>query len=547
MKTDQILKLMGDKTFLDKIYQFSYHRCNTSYEAEDLCSDIILAVISSLFKSERVDNFHAYVWTIAKRVYADFCKKRHQFSLNVNLDDYALFLAEKENEIERFIDDTVSAEQLRQIFSQIAFLSKTYRDVMVMYYIDEFKMKDIAQALHISETTVKQRLFYARNTIRKEVTNMNQRNLSLKPVSLVFFGIGNPCGNDPRTKAERTFSQNLIYLCKDKPKTARELSDELCVPMLYIEEELEIQCHGENGSYGMLRRLDNGRYTINTLLVDYEEYDEANKIYEKHLPEYCSILKANLEEDRTELLSFPYLSPQQDTRFILWSMITDTVCDLERKINQTISRKHFSDITPVERDFSTIAIAFHDSVPQRLDFYGRDGITAAAISGYKNVFVSNIYGNRIDKHFHCGHNISQDEKLLITLKAIGGLPIDKLTELEKEIAAKAIECGYLHKTANGLEPKPIVIESGQKNAFRSLSHRLNRGTEHIIEKIADESAAFMKKHIPAHLMNEYQIYTEEIAGIRILSDVIDECIKENLLTIPENRLNAEGVLIVVEK
>ena len=78
MKTNEILKLIGDKEFLDKIYQFSYRRCNTSYEAEDLCSDIILAVISAVHNQENVENFYAFVWTIARRVYADYSKKRNQ-------------------------------------------------------------------------------------------------------------------------------------------------------------------------------------------------------------------------------------------------------------------------------------------------------------------------------------------------------------------------------------------------------------------------------------------------------------------------------------
>ena len=74
MKTNEILKLIGDKEFLDKIYQFSYRRCNTSYEAEDLCSDIILTVISAVHKQEQIENFYAFVWTVARRVYADNSK-----------------------------------------------------------------------------------------------------------------------------------------------------------------------------------------------------------------------------------------------------------------------------------------------------------------------------------------------------------------------------------------------------------------------------------------------------------------------------------------
>ena len=137
-----------------------------------------------------------------------------------------------------------------------------------MFYIDRLKVHEISSRLKISETTVKQRLFSARNSVRKEVETMNERGYVLKPIKLAFSGTGSPCGNDPRSKTERMFSQNLIYLCKDKPKSAKELSEELCVPMPYIEEELEIQCHGENGKYGMLRKLENGKYAVNIHLVD---------------------------------------------------------------------------------------------------------------------------------------------------------------------------------------------------------------------------------------------------------------------------------------
>ena len=48
---------------------------------------------------------------------------------------------------------------------------------------------------------------------------MNERKLTLKPISLTFIGTGNPVGNDPRNKAERILSQknypkNFVFLCR---------------------------------------------------------------------------------------------------------------------------------------------------------------------------------------------------------------------------------------------------------------------------------------------------------------------------------------------
>jgi len=289
MKTNEALKCIGDKEFLDKIYQFSYRRCNTSHDAEDLCSDIILALLSALHKTESVENFYAYVWGIAHRVYADYSKKRNRIRQAVSIEDSDLLLSSKENEIDRFIEEAADMEQMKKIFAEISFLSKAYREVMVLYYVDEIKVKDIAVRLGINETTVKQRLFSARNIVRKEVKNMN-KNLSLKPIELSFAGAGDPIGNDPRSKAERILSQNIVYACKDEAKSAKELSEELFVPMPYIEDELDIQVRGENGSYGLLRK-EGEKYIANVIIVDNNRLDELGEIYTKHLDELALKLK----------------------------------------------------------------------------------------------------------------------------------------------------------------------------------------------------------------------------------------------------------------
>lgn len=548
MKTNEILKLIGDKEFLDKIYQFSYRRCNTSYEAEDLCSDIILAVISAVHNQESIENFYAFVWTIARRVYADYSEKRNQTRQTIIIENSDLLLAAKENEIDSFIEEAAEQEQIKKIFVDISFLSKAYREVMVLYYLDEMKVKDIALKLGINETAVKQRLFSARNTVRKEVETMSNRNLSLKPIRLAIVGTGNPMGNDPRTKADRVLSQNLIYLCKDKAKTAKELSEELCVPMPYIEDELEIQVYGENGKYGMLRKLDNGKYITNILLVDYSEYDEANKIYEKYLDEYIPILKANFEKQKQDILLFPYLSEQSDATFIMWALISRTIWDFEKRVKEVIGKNYFSDVEPVKREFTTVATAFRDDMNPNFGFYGCDGIQSNSVWKYRYVHFSNIYGARKEKHFACDHNITNDDKLLLTLKALDGtLSIDVLSDTEKEVAAKAIECGHIKKCGKILLPKIVAYEKKFDKAFHNMAIALNENTEALVERIAKELAEFMRKHIPEHLINEYEYYTGCIAGVRFLHETIEACIKERLLCEPENKIGAEGVLMVIEK
>ena len=546
MKTNEILKLIGDKEFLDKIYQFSYRRCNTSYEAEDLCSDIILAVISAVHNQKSIENFYAFVWTIARRVYADYSEKRNQTRQTVSIENGDLLLAAKENEIDDLIEEASEQEQIKKIFEEISFLSKAYREVMVLYYLDEMKVKDIALKLDINETTVKQRLFSARNTVRKEVKTMSERKLSLKPVSLAFIGTGNPCGNDPRTKAERILSQNIVYACKDKAKSAKELSEELCVPMTYIEDELDIQIKGENGSYGLLRK-EGEKYIANVIIVDNNEFDEVGEIYTKHLDQLVEKLKKHLSDNKEHFLNFPYLSPQTDLRFILWSLINESVWFIKDRVDDILEEKFFKEVKLPERNFTVVAVAVEDGTPYRGRFYGCDGTEARDFCGYSYVFTRNISGKRIERHFCAGHDVTNDEKMRITLKAIGGLSVSDLTENQKEVAAKAIECGFLRKVGDVLEPRIITIEFNEWEKYRNLLRGYYDSVEDICNQIAVELHDYMVSHIQKHLLNEYKSYNLLVAGINVLNDLIEKCIAENILTEPKKRIGPEGVLLVVEK
>lgn len=46
-----------NQAWLDQIYGFSYHRCSTTQEAEDLCSEIVLALLHSFSREPDIREF----------------------------------------------------------------------------------------------------------------------------------------------------------------------------------------------------------------------------------------------------------------------------------------------------------------------------------------------------------------------------------------------------------------------------------------------------------------------------------------------------------
>ena len=375
---------------------------------------------------------------------------------------------------------------------------------------------------------------------------MSERNLSLKPMTLGFIGTGNPSGNDPSEKAERMLSQNLVYACKGKAKTAKELSEELCVPMVFIEDELAIQVKGENGSYGLLRK-EGDKYIANVLVVDENEFNEANGIYNKYADALCARLKKYLNENRDRFLDFPYLSEQTDLRFILWTLISESVWFTRGKVAKILEEEYFKDVQQPDRPFTVVAVANDMDASEDEKFYGCDGNATKDFCGYPYVFIRSIYGKRVDKHYCCGDLITNDDKLRLTLKAIGGLPVADLTEEQKEVAAKAVECGFLRRVGDMLEPRVVAIEKKDWDAFGKLLQGYYDSLDDICQQMAEEIHEYIVSHIQKHLMGEWKFYNQLIVGSHVIHALIEKCIAEDMLTVPENRIGPEGVLLVVEK
>lgn len=542
MKKQELLKLI-DEELLEKLYGFCYSGTNDSYQAQDLCSDIVYALLKAASTDGDVASPYAFIWRIARNVYADFSRTRR---LNADMmyegdpTEKLDLIADEESE------DDYSGELITAVYRRISFLTKAYREAMIMFYIDGLSTADIAKRLNTSETAIRQRLFSARQKIRKEVEEMT---LTSKPVSLdtinyVLWGNGNPTnGNDPRSVCERQFSKHVIWLCRKKPRTAAEISTELNVPTAYVEEELEILTKGENGKYGLLRRLENGRYAINFILLDKETIEKANLLYTEHLSAVSQVIVDFIEQYKEEYLAFPYLNKKVDLNLILWQQLNFLTYGFTNNVYRIMSEKYFADVKETQRDFHIFGSVDTGK------YYGGGNDTADAynVCGYSHVWLSNIYISRIKKHFNCDVNVSADPQLQLAIRSINGLDVDTLTEAEKEHAAKAIECGYLYRDGKTLYTKILVNDMKDNSRLLDISYKLWNGYfEEIAEETAEKLADLIKSTVPEYLLGEWR-FVNDLAYLPMIDLLVEELIKQNILTPPADGVGAEGCWMCVAK
>ena len=543
MKRQELLRYLNGE-LIESLFGFCYARTNDSVSAQELCSDIVFALVKAVrTEGGEIDRPYPFIWRVARNVYADYsAERRKKAEVFIGESGSVPASAVAEN------DDT-QGELLKEVYRRIAFLTKAYRETMILYYLDGLSTAEIAKRLCAGEAAVRQRLFSARQKIKNEVNEMTaveNRPMSLKKIDFDFWGSGDPAWGDPRTVCKRQFSKHVVALLNRKPMSAGEIAEELNVPTVYVEDELELLTLGENGQYGLLRKTENGKYAVNFILMEENTIQKARSLYSEPLSKNCDILTRYAEDHREEYLSFPYLNRRVDLNLILWQQINRLYSAFISRVETVLARDYFPEFEekPV-RPFSVFG--YINSGTSEINGCGWDGVSAENVCGFSEIHLNNIYNAYIQPHFHCGLNVSKDPQIQLALRSIEGLKIPSLSEADQEHAAKAIEQGYLYREGDTLYTKILVcsIESSQR--LFSVSDQLNGALfEDSAKAIAEKIASLIRKTVQKHLLGEWR-YANTLASMPFFNAIVEAFIEKGLLTPPENGIGAEGCWMCVSK
>lgn len=163
--------------YVKPIYRFVYFKVNSREEAEDLTSETFLKAwdyISKPDNSNKIRNIKAFLYQIANNLVIDFYRKKALVPLSLDsmgenndaLESRDLTHFEK---IEK--DDEISG--LKKAFKKIP---ENYTSVIIWYYLEDFKIAEIAQILEKSEGTVRVLIHRALKSLKKELEKIEKDN-----------------------------------------------------------------------------------------------------------------------------------------------------------------------------------------------------------------------------------------------------------------------------------------------------------------------------------------------------------------------------------
>lgn len=277
-KADEIIT-----EYLQKIYGFAVKKSFSYDEAEELSSEIVKNVYTSLLKSESIYNIEGYIWRISEFTYSRFVsqkKKQEGISIDSMQIPYYEDFGTHENN-----------EEIMLLRREITFLTEKRRKIVCMFYYENKSVTSISKELNIPEGTVKWHLNKARNEL-KEGYDMERKigKLGLSPVKITMFGHSGYTGNDlgPETYLSDKLNQNIVYSVYHTPRKADEIAEELGVTLVYIEDRIDLL-----ESNGFIVKTKGDKYTT---YVQFYPESYSLELHEKMLKTQLQIAEILAKE-----------------------------------------------------------------------------------------------------------------------------------------------------------------------------------------------------------------------------------------------------------
>lgn len=131
------------------IFRYLYYRLGDQQMAEDLTSEVFLRMIRSLpGLNPKSVSFQAWLFRIARNLAIDHYRKM-SIRDHVQLDEDVI---SRDEDIDTSLDKNLTSERLRRALSR---LNPDQRDVIVLRFVADMPITQVAQALHKSEDSVK--------------------------------------------------------------------------------------------------------------------------------------------------------------------------------------------------------------------------------------------------------------------------------------------------------------------------------------------------------------------------------------------------------
>ena len=502
--------------YIEKLFYFCLKKTGSRQDAEDLASDISLNILSELKKGVIPDKFSAWVWKIARNRYSYWANKKHiknKFIYEFVFDDDIDIIEDGEN----FESALVHGEDLKLLRRELSFISKDYRDIIVAFYIDDLKIKTIAQTLDLPENTVLSKLHRSRKILKEGMNMAREFGIrSYKPENVNFMASGNQPSGLPWKVVQRQLPKNILLQANNNPSTIEELAVEIGIAMPYMEEEVKILTDAQ-----LLKEV-NGKYITNFFIADKECQLEIHNTQRMQSKERSKILDEIITDKMPEIRKLGVIDDtisDNNFKWILVTRILDSIIDSKYNISATFKRKDGG-------NWGFTGLEQHNLISENTSM-SQDGnggnISVIVKYDYKGYKI----GANIDRPLGNHADLLAD---IITNKR----NINSFTESEKPLWDHIKHFTRIDGKGNIILDIALFKDDTMKKIFVIIkSHPKYSQLENMIYSLFDEIEEILKKYSNPVLHEQLSYYVSSFMwAIRVMT--INDEVDAGRLIVPEN-------------
>lgn len=150
------------KKYGREVYAYVSAHILQGENAEDVVAHIFVRLWGKVAKNVRIDNVRALLYTIARGLIIDHYRKNKRKS--VRIENVAEVSIATEDQTE---SDMIRNEERAMLYDKLDNIPSQYKDCLVMYYIQELKIAEIAQIMKKNENTVRVTIHRALQSLKK--------------------------------------------------------------------------------------------------------------------------------------------------------------------------------------------------------------------------------------------------------------------------------------------------------------------------------------------------------------------------------------------
>ena len=151
-----------------------YHTALRILKEEQSAQDALQETFLNVYRAVRSFRGDSTVGTWINRITVNVClemirkNKKHRQCTDQDISENIDICDEK---MKNPLESLRQRELQQRVQSALSRLREKHRDVVRMHDLEGFTIREIAQILKVAEGTVKSRLFYGRDALRRELTN----------------------------------------------------------------------------------------------------------------------------------------------------------------------------------------------------------------------------------------------------------------------------------------------------------------------------------------------------------------------------------------